>query len=775
MSRNRFIFAFVLFTWAILVEWPMLSQTRRSIVSGYVRDADTGGTLPGAGVVGSKGATVTNAYGFFSLPIESPGDSLSFSFVGYGASVHHFPATRDTTVNISLFPGEALQGAVVSAGTRGRAGKISLTPAEILSNPVVFSEPDVLKSLQVLPGVQGGMEGTAGILVRGGGPDENLFLMDGVPVYNVSHLLGIFSAFTPEAVKNVTLYKGAFPARFGGRVSSVVDLRTNDGDLQSWHGTASIGILNSRLHLDGPIVKGKTTVSLTGRGMNTFFLLPFLGKMGSNYSYFFYDANAKIVHRFTERDHLQATFYACRDDFSYLSDPYLSEDQEEGRYLAQDGTDMDWGNMLASLKWNHVFNSKLFASTSFSWYGYDTYTKLRQLRTSLENKLEDRSVFHSDVKDYILNSDLDYMLSPSHTIHAGVSGTWHVFAPSTEAANKVLAISVSEKDAATRVYSGLEASVYAEDEMLIWKILHADIGFRYTLMTSGKKVYHSLEPRVSFLADITGHLGVSASYARMSQYVHLLSMSQVTLPTDMWIPVTDRVRPVISDQVSLGANYSANGWEASLEGYYKHSDGVLEYKNGVSFLSGSKDWGEMVEMGEAVSRGMELLLKKDSGLFRGWLSYTLSWTDRRFRDGSINGGRWYPSQYDRRHVLSLNLSYRFNKAWDISAGWSFASGSKMTLPQRRILTGYGFLQNYDQKNNVTLPPSHHLDLSLNWTRQFKHGRRVWNLSVYNVYNAMNPNMVRVGYWKGKDGTDHFGAKALTYLPILPSMSYTYMF
>ena len=311
--------------------------------------------------------------------------------------------------------------------------------------------------------------------------------------------------------------------------------------------------------------------------------------------------------------------------------------------------------------------------------------------------------------------------------------------------------------------------------MRLWHFLHADIGLRYTLMTSGKTVYHSLEPRVSFLADITGNLGVSAAYARKSQYVHLLSMSQLTLPTDMWIPVTDRIRPVISDQVSLGANYSAGGWEASLEGYYKHSDGVLEYRNGVSFLSGSKDWGEMVEMGEAASRGMELMLKKDNGLLRGWLSYTLSRTDRRFRDGSINGGRWYPSQYDRRHVLSLNLSYKFSKSWDISAGWSFASGSKITLPQRTILTGHGFLQSYARKNNVTLPPSHHLDLSLNWNRQFKHGRRVWNLSVYNVYNAMNPNMVRAGYLAKGDGTDSFGVKALTYLPILPSMSYTYMF
>jgi len=765
----------------LMTQIPAQSQNRRHSISGFVRDSESGETLPGAGITYSSGITISNEHGFFSLPTNKDEETLSCSFIGYRVTDFRIKASRDTTVDILLVPGEVLSEAVVSAGHAGRSGKLELTAGEVLSSPVVLSEPDILKTLQMMPGVQGGLDGTSGIFVRGGGPDENLFLLDGVPMYNVSHMLGIFSAFTPEAVKKITLYKGAFPARYGGRVSSIVDIRMGDGDVNDFHGALSLGLLSSRLHIDGPIIKGKTTVSMTARCLNSIFAAPFLIKNGYNYSYYFYDLNGKIVHRFSANDNLAFTFYNCRDDFRHLSDEYL-ETKDEGRYIAQDATSTDWGNTLLSLKWNHVFGPKLFFSTSLSWYGYDADTEIKKFKTRASGKTLDEVRFRSDIKDIVLRSEFDYMLSQTHTLHLGAEGTRHQFAPSTEAMNEVSAISVSDAEDSAPVYDGMEASIYLEDEINAWNWLHADLGLRYTFMKTNGRVYPSLEPRVSLIADILKGISISASYSRMSQYVHLLSSSQVSLPSDIWVPITDRIRPVMSDQVSIGFTYDRPSWEAGVEAYYKHSDNILEYKNGVSFLSGTRDWGEMVAMGESRSRGIEFLLRKKSGKTTGMLSYTLSKTERRFPDGSINYGQWYPFSYDRRHNIIMTANRKLGKSWEFGASWTFASGVRITLPDRAILTASSsslFLAGggnfYSQKNNTELPPSHHLDLSLNWHRKFRHGRRVWNFSLYNAYNAMNPNIVQVGYFYNEGGEDKFKVQSFTYLPILPSMSYTYYF
>lgn len=764
-----------------LTQITAYSQNRRHTISGFVRDSESGETLPGAGISFQSGITVSNSHGYFSLSSDSRQDTLRCSFIGYEPVVLTFESRRDTTIDILLFPGETLSEAVISAGHAGRAGQLSITAGEVLSSPVVLSEPDVLKTLQMMPGVQGGMAGSSGILVRGGGPDENLFLLDGVPMYNVSHLLGIFSAFTPEAIKRVTLYKGAFPARYGGRVSSVVDIRTNDGDINSFHGSFSLGLLNSRMHLEGPAIKEKTTFSFTARTMNSIVAAPFLIDNGYNYSYYFYDLNGKIVHRFSAKDNLAFTLYKCRDDFHHLSDEYL-EVNSERRFVAQDATNTAWGNTLMSMKWNHVFGPKLFFSTSLSWYGYDSDTSLKKFRTAADGTTLDEVRFRSDIKDLSLRAEFDYMHSKTHTLHLGAEGTRHLFAPSTQAVNRASVVSTSDSDDSAPLYDGLEVSTYLEDEYTAWDWLHADFGARFTIMNTGRKTYPSFEPRLSLIADIWKNTSISASYSRMSQYVHLLSSSQVSLPTDIWIPITDRIKPVFSDQVSLGVTYSDSNWEAGIEGYFKHSDNILEYKNGLSLLEGTGDWGDMVEMGESVSKGIEFLFRKNSGRTTGMLSYTLSKTDRRFADGSINYGEWYPSHYDRRHNILMNVNHKINHSIEFGVNWSFVSGEKITLPDRQIITtsnltlsGISTSNFFAQKNGVTLPPSHHLDISMNWHRKFKHGRRVWNICIYNVYNAMNPDMVYIGNNQNEGGKDTYTARSLTYLPILPSMSYTYFF
>ncbi|MBO4742179.1 MAG: TonB-dependent receptor [Bacteroidales bacterium] len=739
----------------------------------------SGETLPGAVVWSSLGYVAANSHGFYSLPVLPRKDTLTVSYVGYRQERIVVSESVDFRQDIILLPGEELEEAVVSAATYGRAGQHVIPMNDIISAPVVFSEPDVLKALQSLPGVQSGMDGTAGIIVRGGGPDENLFLLDGIPIYNVSHMLGLFSAFSPEAIKKVTLYKGSFPPRFGGRVSSVIDIRTNDGDLQAFHGTISIGLLNSRVHFEGPLVKGKTTASFTARGLNTFFAAPFLEAKETNYRYYFYDLNGKIVHRFSPKDQLVASVYNCRDIFIHKSDEYIVEDPDR-RYIAQDGTKMNWGNSLVSLSWNHVAGSKLYMSTSAAWYGYDTYSRFQEWEITTSDNKETFSDFRSDVSDVVIKTDLDYALSPSHSIHGGITGTYHRFIPTLASGVNSSAISVSEETNPEIKYKGWECAAYLEDEMTLFEWLRADAGLRYTLMSTGKTIYPSLQPRISVSADFLKGFTASLSYSRLAQYVHLLSLSQVALPTDMWVPITGSIKPIIADHFCLGVGYRGNsGWEAGAEAYYKYSQNVLEYKNGVSFVSGSNDWGEMVEMGEAVSRGLELFLKKDAGKMRGSLSYCLSKTDRRFPGGSINNGEWFPYHYDRRHSIMLDLRYQLNKDWDFSAAWSFASGCKITVPTRKLLEStvhafagiYQVIDGYGTKNNYTLPPSHHLDVSANWHRKLRHGRRTLSIGIYNVYNAMNPNMVVVAY----DRSNKLTAKQYTYLPIIPSFSYTYQF
>ena len=764
-----------------LTQIPAHTQNRRHTISGFVRDSSSRETLPGAVLKSRSGITVSNAQGFFSLATGHGQDTIKCTHIGYKPAYLAISPSRDTTFDIILLAGEILAESVVSSGYIGRAGHISITADEILSPPSVFSEPDILKTLQMMPGVQGGMEGTAGIMVRGGGPDENLFLLDGVPMYNVSHLLGVFSAFTPEALKKLTLYKGSFPARYGGRVSSIVDIRTNDGDLNDFHGSLGLGLLTGHIHLDGPVVNNKTTASFTARGLNTIVAAPFLIKGGYDYSYYFYDLNGKIVHRFSKDDNIALTFYRCRDDFDHLSDEYL-ETTEEGRNIARDATNTDWGNTLVSFKWNHVFSPKLFISTSLSGYWYNSNSNMSKYRTSADMTTREGANFHSDIKDAILRAEFDYTLSRTNSLHFGAEGTSHIFAPSTREMNKASAVSASDSDDTIIRHDGFEASLYTEDEMNVNNWLHADFGVRFTFMNTKQKNYSLIEPRISLIADVRDNTSISASYSKMSQYVHLLSSSHVSLPTDIWIPITDRIRPVISDQVSLGVRCNYAEWEAGAEAYYKHSDNILEYKNGVSLVEGTRDWGEKVEMGEAVSKGIEFLLRKNSGRTTGWMSYTLAKSDHRFPDGSINNGEWFPYHYDRRHSFLVNVNHKFSDALDVGVNWTFKSGEKISIPNRMILaidsatpSWVSPADYFEQKNNYTLPATHHLDVSLNWRRKFKHGRRVWNLSVYNVYNKLNPNMVSVGIRYDENGNEQFMARTLTYLPVLPSMFYTYYF
>ncbi len=801
---------------AILVLTPLTVLAQRATVSGYITDQRTGETLIGAGFVEGGAGAVTNAYGFYTLTVPKGRHSFICSYVGYAQQTININLQRDTSINIALVPESALKAATVvaskDAGIKStKMSAIELPMQLIKHTPVLFGEHDVLKTIQLMPGVQSGTEGFSGIYVRGGGPEENLLLLDGISLYSAEHLLGILSIFQPEAVKKVTLYKGSFPGRYGGRISSIIDIRTNDGNLKEFHGTVGIGALTDKIHLEGPIIKDKLAFSISGRALHSFLYTPIIHRLADKpVNYYFYDLNGKLTWRISDKDRLFFNVYHGRDLFYYkdsIEDSfpfYKDEDIDEGiesrMYMSQaQKINIHWGNTLAGLRWNHVFNSKLFSNTTLAYTRYKMHVGLDIMEGMRQKDATTGEVsgyknkygfnYNSGMRDITAKIDFDYNPTPKHLVKFGAEYVRHTFIPET-AGGFASEMSFGGQSTAVdtvitsgnKILNGHEASVYAEDDFMLGKRLTLNPGLRFAFFHTQGTPYWSLEPRMSVKFDFTEDLSTKAAYSRMAQYVHLLSPSAITLPTDLWVPITDKIKPVTSDQVSLGFYYTGlQGWEFSLEGYFKWMHNILEYRDGTSFFGNSANWQNNVEMGEGLARGVELFIEKTLGSTTGWLGYTLAWSDRRFPDGSINDGEWFPYRYDRRHNISLVVNHNFGRGLNLSGTWTFASGNTMTIPEREtvVLTPDGRIIEMSYisgRNNYRLPPSHRLNLGFSWTRKKKRGSAVWDLSVYNVYNQKNPNFVFAETYSktGANGVteNRVELTKLTILPIIPSIGWT---
>ena len=786
----------------------VLREVRNVTISGLITDAATGETLIGAGATVGRDGAVTNNFGFYSLTIpEKEEVKVTYSYVGYATQTVTIPARSNRTVHVQLVPGASLEEAVVTAQKESGIASTKMSaievPLQVLkSAPALFGEADVIKTLQLLPGVQGGTEGFSGIYVRGGGPDENLLLLDGIPIYNAEHLLGIFSIFQPEAIKKMTLYKGSFPARYGGRISSIVDVRTNDGNLYETHGNFGISMLADKFHLEGPLWKGRTSYSISARGMHTLLLTPILKAVKFDGNYFFYDLDAKITHRFDDRNRLYFNVYNGMDDLYYrhketqdytLGAPIKSFDQGK--------LGIRWGNTVAALRWNHVLSGKLFSNTTLAYNRYRMVMETEMLsEETVGGTLSDRNLYRFDyrsgIRDWVLKTDFEYNPAPSHRIHFGGSYTHHTFIPETLTnVNQQIMDTQVQVDTTWHLKSnsrqtGHEIGLYAEDDIRLGQAWTLNPGLHVSLFNTQGKSYFSVEPRLSAKVDLAQDWSAKASYSRMSQYVHLLTSSQVSLPLDLWVPITKDIAPETADQYSLGFYYSGlRGWEFSLEGYWKKMNNVLEYKDGVSFLFNSDGWENKVETGRGRAMGLELFIEKTMGKTTGWLGYTLLRSDRVFP--TINAGRWFPYRYDRRHQVNLVVNHRFNEKFDLSATWNYASGGTTTIPERSVVmtapNGELFLEDLvPSRNNYRLPASHTLNLGFNFHRKHRRGEGVWNLSIYNVYNRMNPNFVvrdTDSYMSSsvdESGSDsQFIVKSklvkLTLLPIFPSVGYTRSF
>ena len=783
------------------------APVRRFTLSGHITDAASGETLIGAGILSGRTGAATNEYGFYSLSLPAGMHRLQAAYLGYDQQVVELDLQRDTTLDFALRSNAELDAARIvdrkDAGLQSvYAGSLEVPIAQIKNTPTLFGEADVIKALQLLPGVQGGFEGFSGLHVRGGGPEENLILLDGVPVYNMDHMLGIFSIFQPEAVKDVTLFKGSFPARYGGRISSIVDIRTNDGNFKETHGSLTVGLLNDKFHLEGPLVRDRLSYSLSARGLHSIIAEPLLRIfLKDQYvNYYFYDLNGKLSWRAGQKDRLYLGLYRGTDrgGFGMDDDVHVSGTMAIPRQMTEKREiGAQWGNTVASLRWNHIFNPRLFANTTLSYNRYRMLVDVARETTDItEGKTSYDSFaldYHSGIRDFGARTDFDWTPSPAHLVKFGAEFLLHNFHPEQ--------ISTISGDGSTQTqqeyvlgkhYPGSEASLYLEDNLSLGSHVSFDPGLRLSWFHTQGRNYLSLQPRISGKVTTDRGIAVKAGYSRMAQYVHLLSSTTVALPLDLWVPITKDIKPVTSDQFSLGVYYDGlPGWQFSLEGYWKEMHNLLEYKQGVVFLANSDEWETQVEMGRGRSRGIEFLAQKTGGKTTGWISYTLAKSDRWFPDGSINMGRPFPYKYDRRHSINLALNHQFSQKVDVSASWIFATGGTMTLPVRTtavlIPDGKAFesyVRSADYisgRNNYRLPPTHRLNLGVNLRHRTRRDNEViWNISVYNAYNAMNPNFIISGYEFAGDAevartSDRIHVTKLTVLPILPSFSYTLNF
>ena len=684
-------------------------------ISGYISEVKSGERLTGAIIFipGTEFGTSSNAYGFYSITIPTPKDSIavSASFVGYQSSVIKLWADRNISLNIDLSDRKDLKEVVIlgqkdAVHQRTQMSSIDLPIQTIKSLPAFLGEPDIMKAIQLLPGIQGGNEGTTGLYVRGGSPDQNLILLDGVPVYNASHLFGFFSVFNTDAIRNVEVIKGGFPARYGGRLSSVIDINMKEGDKNKIHGEGGIGLIASRLTLEGPIKKGKSSFMISGR--RTYFDVlsqPFLDK-NNKAGYYFYDLNGKVNFELGKKDHLYISGYLGSDKF------YFNNKSNDAGSQSSTSASLNWGNITAVGRWNHEFSPRLFGNltTYYSQYQF----LINAQNSSKSNGITDdfKLKYTSGIYDKAVKYDLDFIPSPNHYIKVGVGLIDHLYTPGVQSTKISSGTSKSDTTVGAKSITGLETDSYIEDDIKISPRVKANMGLHWAGFNVRSKFYNSLQPRLAVRYLLTDQLSAKASFVQMNQYVNLLTNSSIGLPTDLWVPSTDKVAPQHSRQGAVGMAYThSSGVEVTLEAYYKTMEHLIEYKEGSSFFNSTTDWEDKIESGRGKSYGSELFVQKKKGKFTGMLGYTLSWTTRTF--ANLNNGQTYPYKYDRRNDLKMAGVYSVSDKIELSAEWVYGTGNAITLPigAYQGINGES-IEIFGSRNGYRMPAYHRGDVSI---------------------------------------------------------------
>lgn len=749
------------------------------VVSGTVREQGSGEAVVGATIAlhrdslvpGRKAerGTYTNRYGFYSLKGASVGRyAVVVTAVGYTPTVTAVVISDTTTtvrLDVDLASRAIASRAVVVEAERGeraldRISTVTVSPAFIKEMPSFGGEVDVFRVLQLLPGVKASSELTAGLYVRGGSPDQNLILLDGVTVYNPSHLGGFLSAFHADALRDIKLVKGAFPAEYGGRLSSVLDMTMKEGNAERIKGNGHISMIASGISIDGPI-DPQTTFMISGRRFYADILVGlFTSPTEEMPTYYFYDLNVKINRKLGDRDRLYVSGYFGRD--------VLASEPSESNSI-----DVGWGNATANIRWTRLLSDDLFLSTSAIYTDYDFGVDLRE-RRGVNNTF--RFTTDSRIRDYTLRSELQWAAATDHAVKAGIDVTHHAFT-SGVSGSAALGGPVN-----TARLEAIDAALFVQDEWTITDAWRANLGGRLYWFQQGGWV--RFEPRVSLAHDVTPTTALTASFAVAHQFLHLITRNDVSLPTDVWFPSTQNIQPSRSVQGVLGMQTQLDddgAWRFTAEAYYKHMDNLYEYRDDAEFTLGVPLESQFTA-GQGRAYGVELFLQKQAGAFTGWLGYTLAWTDRLFAD--LNNGRRFPPRYDRRHDVSLTLQYRLGESWRFGATWQYGTGQAYTMPAGQYLTSPhnvpwsspNAADLFTDRNGFRLAAFHKLDL------QFLH-EYTWfglpfelSLNVYNAYNRRNPFALYTDY-SFDDATGEYRKviKQLTLFPIIPTVGLRFSF
>lgn len=775
MKSIRLLLLFALFTTTLF--------SQKYTISGYISDAETGEKLIAANVFDQKSiaGSVSNNYGFYSLTLPTDSVTLSFSYIGFQPQEFRSLLNKDITLDVKLGAAVSLE-AVEIVGEKlerieetSQMSRIEVPIEQIKKVPALLGEVDVLKTLQLLPGVQSGGEGQSGLYVRGGSPDQNLVLLDGVPIYNVSHLLGFFSVFNADAIKNVTLTKGGIPARFGGRLSSVLEINMKEGNMETFKGEGSLGAISSKLTLEGPIIKDKASFIISGRRTYVDILArPLVRKQARNdgneadIKLHFYDLNAKINYKINHKHRLYLSAYSGADVFGFQS----KDDLGDGDFTDLKGN-TDWGNLITAFRWNYQISNRLFANTTLthSRFSFDFGSEVADVYQG------DRDFFSakyfSGIYDWAGKVDFDFIPNPNHYIRFGGSATKHTYKPGAlqyrlEFNNQPIDLTLGSVDAKSWEYT-----TYVEDDIQLGA-LKVNVGLHANLFTVEGEEYASLQPRLGLRYLLNNDIALKASYTKMTQNINLLTNESLSLPTDLWVPSTKRIKPQDSWQAAAGiATTLWKQYEFSVEGYYKKMSNVVSYKEGASFIGVDTDWQDRVTQGDGEAYGLELFLQKKKGKTTGWIGYTLSWNWRQFEE--INGGNRFPFKYDRRHDLSLVVSHQFNKRISLTGAWIYGTGNSITLPLYRYEVGFLEIEGIGNKNSFRMNAYHRLDFNLSLEskkNQFRRWQGIWNFGVYNAYNRNNPYFVSTGR-NNETGRRVF--RQFSLFPIIPSVSYQFKF
>jgi hypothetical protein len=781
----------LIFVILFLLPFTIFCQNRFT-VNGYVKDSLSGETLIGStvSVLGQSKGISSNQYGFYSITLTEGSYTFICSYVGYITQIKKIDLHANVQFNFEIAPRITTEQAVIISSKKRDAnvknaqmGKIDLSENQIKSIPAFLGEVDILKTIQLLPGIQSAGEGSSGLYVRGGNADQNLILLDDAVVYNTGHLFGFFSIFNGDAIKSTSLIKGGMPAQYGGRLSSVLDISMKEGNDKNFVVEGGIGLIASRLSIQGPVKKNKASFIISARRTYIDALAkPFIKKSSSFHGsgYYFYDLNAKINYKFSEKDRIYLSGYFGKDKFDYVN----------GKQSLN--VSIPWGNSTGTFRWNHVFNNRLFSNTTVVYNDYKFNFGANQNNFQI-NLL-------SGIKDWNVKEDFDLYPFTNHKIKFGALYTYHTFIPSVVSGRQDTV--EFKPNNAQRKYAH-EAAIYLQDDWDVSDKIKINAGIResafqqigsykiYTTDANGNRLdssvykkgepvitYFGFEPRFTIRYAINDETSIKAAITRNVQYIHLVSNAGTTLPTDLWVPSTFKVKPQESWLYALGLfkNFNDNTYETSLEVYYKQMKNQIEYEEGYTPAT-LEDTENFFTFGKAWSYGTELFINKTKGRLTGWIGYTLSWTFRKFPE--LNSGEKYPAKYDRRHDLSVVGIYELSKKWKLSSTFVFGSGNAATLPQRFYIFDGVLTQEYSRINDYRLPSYQRLDFAATYSPNRHPKRKLkseWVFSVYNLYSRQNPYFI----YFDQEGDPYSGtlkvqAKQVSLFPIIPSITWNFKF